>query len=54
VINSSEIQSAINPQKDSHVYHTIQKKNPLKNRRTEETLNPNAKIVREAARKANE
>lgn len=54
VINSNEIQSAIRDQKTSKAAHEIQKKNPLKNKHAMDTLNPNAKLVREAAHKANE
>lgn len=54
VINSDQIQSAIRSAKGNNVLHNIQKRNPLKNTRHMDELNPNAKIVREAARKANE
>lgn len=54
VINSNEIQSAIRNRKTVRPQHEIQKKNPLNNTVALDTLNPNARIVREAARKANE
>ena len=54
VINSNEIQSAIRDAKSSRPEHEIQKKNPLKNKKAMDTLNPQAKFTREAARKANE
>ena len=54
VINSNEIQSAIRNRKTVRAQHEIQKKNPLNNTGAMDNLNPNAKIVREAARKANE
>ena len=53
IINSNEIQSAIRNKKTSVAHHEIQKKNPLVNKGAMDNLNPNAKIVREAARKAN-
>ena len=54
VINSNEIQSAVRDMKKNSVNHDIQKKNPLKNKKAMDSLNPNAKVVREVARKANE
>jgi large subunit ribosomal protein L4e len=54
VINSNEIQTAIRSQKKNNVLHTSQKRNPLSNTRQLDELNPNARIQREAARKANE
>lgn len=54
IINSNEIQTAIRNQKVSTVNHNIQKRNPLTNTRHMDELNPNAKIVRQAATKANE
>ena len=53
VINSNEIQSALRPVKRSSSRFS-QKKNPLNNSRAMDRLNPNARLVREAARKANE
>ena len=54
VINSNEIQSAIRNTRKNVVNHEIQKKNPLRNQAVMDNLNPNAKIVRQAAKKANE
>jgi large subunit ribosomal protein L4e len=54
VINSNEIQTAINNQKTSRPSHDVVKKNPLRNTKAMDSLNPYAKITREAARKANE
>lgn len=54
VINSNEVQSAIRNVKVSRADHETQKKNPLRNRRAHEVVNPLAKVTREAARKANE
>lgn len=54
VINSNEIQSAIRNAKVSRAQHDIQKKNPLRNKKALDTLDPSAKLTREAARKANE
>ena len=53
VINSNEIQSAIRNTKVSRAQHEVQKKNPLRNRKALDTLDPSAKATREAARKAN-
>ena len=53
VINSNEIQSVIRNAKVSRAQHEIQKKNPLKNKKALDTLDPSAKSTREAARKAN-
>lgn len=54
VINSNEIQTAIRAQKRNQTTHTIQKRNPLTNSKQLDELNPNARLQREAARKANE
>lgn len=54
IINSNEIQSVVQPVKENKVVHEVQKKNPLKNRKLMDRLNPNATLVRETARKANE
>jgi large subunit ribosomal protein L4e len=54
VINSNEIQSVIRNAKVSRPQHEAVKKNPLTNKEAQDTLNPNAKAFREAARKANE
>ena len=54
VINSNEIQSAIRNTKVSRAEHEIVRKNPLRNRRAHDNINPTARATREAARKANE
>lgn len=54
IINSNEVQSFVRPAKKSVVAHELQKKNPLRNVKMMDRLNPNATLVREAARKANE
>lgn len=54
LINSNEIQSVVNAQKTNVVGHELQKKNPLKNKKMMERLNPNSTLVRAAATKANE
>lgn len=54
VINSNEIQTAVRNQKISKLSHNIQKRNPLTNSKHMDELNPNARIQREAATKANE
>lgn len=54
IINSNEIQTAIRTQRRQSVNHNIQKRNPLTNTKHMDELNPNARVVREAARKANE
>jgi large subunit ribosomal protein L4e len=54
IINSNEIQTAIRNTKTDRVLHNTQKANPLKNSKALDRLNPNARLVREAARKANE
>ncbi len=54
IINSNEIQTAIRNQKGNNVLHTIQKRNPLTNNKHLDELNPNARIQRVAATKANE
>lgn len=54
VINSNEIQTAIRSQQGNRVIHNIQKRNPLTNSKHLDELNPNARLQREAARKANE
>jgi large subunit ribosomal protein L4e len=53
IINSNEIQSVVNVTKTNVVGHELQKKNPLKNKKMMERLNPNSTLVREAATKAN-
>jgi len=44
IINSNEVQSVIRPAKKNVVAHEVQKKNPLKNRKAMERLNPNEAI----------
>lgn len=41
IINSNEVQSVVRPAKKNVVSHDIQKKNPLKNRKLMDKLNPN-------------
>jgi len=52
VINSNEIQTAIRNTKVSRAQHERVKRNPLRNHKAQDTLNPNAKAFREGARKA--
>jgi len=54
IINSNEIQTAIRNIKTDRVLHNTQKANPLRNQKALDRLNPNAKLVRQAARNANE
>jgi large subunit ribosomal protein L4e len=54
IINSNEIQTAVRNVQRNKVSHNIQKRNPLTNTRHLDELNPNARLQREAARKANE
>lgn len=54
IINSNEVQSVVRPKQTNLVAHEVQKKNPLKNRKLMDRLNPNAAVVRLAAQKANE
>jgi large subunit ribosomal protein L4e len=54
IINSNEVQSVVRPKQSNLVAHEVQKKNPLKNRKLMDRLNPNAAVVRLAAQKANE
>jgi len=53
VINSNQIQSAIRAQSGNKTNHSVQKKNPLVNKKALHDLNPAAKIQREAAKAAN-
>jgi large subunit ribosomal protein L4e len=53
IINSNEVQSVVNQAKQNKQFHT-KKRNPLKNRNAQFTLNPNAKLVHATAKKANE
>lgn len=54
VINSNEIQSAIRQSRGNSTSHFRQKHNPLHNTKALDRLNPNARLVREAAKAANE
>lgn len=54
IINSNEVQSVIKPAEEPEIFHDTQKKNPLTNNTALFKLNPNAKLVKETARKANE
>jgi large subunit ribosomal protein L4e len=54
IINSNEVQSIVRPKSSNLVGHEVQKKNPLKNRKLMDRLNPNAALIRAAASKANE
>lgn len=54
IINSDEIQNAVKPAQKNEPFHQIQKKNPLKNVKALKSLNPNAILVKQAAKKANE
>jgi len=54
IINSNEVQSVVAPVKNNRSTHEVQKKNALKNRKMMDRLNPNAALVRDTARKANE
>ena len=54
VINSNEIQSAVRQARGNSTSHYKQKHNPLTNSKAHDLLNPNAKLTRDAARKANE
>jgi large subunit ribosomal protein L4e len=53
VINSNEIQSVIRNARTSIVHHDIQRKNPLRNKKAHQTINPVANTTGQAARKAN-
>ncbi len=54
VINSNEIQTAVRNKQTAITTRSRQKRNPLTNTKHMEELNPNAKLVRIAATKANE
>jgi len=52
IINSNEIQKVLRPKRPLNKHQIVrQKKNPLKNRRLLEKLNPYAKELREAQKK---
>lgn len=50
IINSNEVQSVVRPTKENFVAHEMQVKNPLKNQKFMNKLNPNAEAVRKAQR----
>ena len=54
IINSNEIQSVVRPAKKDVIAHDIQKKNPLKNRKLMEKLNPAEAIRQKQATATNE
>jgi large subunit ribosomal protein L4e len=54
IINSNEVQSVVRAARTNTVNHEVQKKNPLTNKKAMDKLNPNAKVVRQVARQANE
>jgi len=54
VINSNEIQSAVRAAKADRVLHLTQKANPLTNTKALDRINPNARLTRETARRANQ
>jgi len=54
IINSDAVQTALKPQKDNKPIHNQQKKNPLKNAKVMNFLNPYAKTVKDMAIKAHE
>lgn len=54
VINSNEIQSAIRASRKDRVLHQSQKLNPLTNNKALNQVNPNARVVRETARRVNQ
>lgn len=54
VINSNEIQSAIRSSKKDRVLHNKQTGNPLTNTKALDLINPNARLIRETARRVNQ
>jgi large subunit ribosomal protein L4e len=54
IINSAEIQNQVRPKQKNVAIHDRQKKNPLKNRRKMDFLNPHDKVKRTNAKKATE
>jgi len=54
IINSNEVQTVVRPAQENFVAHHRQKKNPLVNKKTMQTLNPNAEAVRQAQKQTNE
>jgi large subunit ribosomal protein L4e len=53
IINSNEVQSAIRPAQKDKVLHGLQVPNPLTNKKALDKLNPNAKLIRDTARRVN-
>jgi len=49
IINSNEVQSVVRPARKNVIAHDIQKKNPLKNRKLMEKLNPNEALRQKQA-----
>jgi len=54
IINSDAIQKVVRPAKDNKAIHDKVKKNPLKNRKAMQFLNPHAKTLFEMSKKAHE
>ena len=54
VINSNEIQSAIRSSRKDRVLHNKQTGNPLTNTKALDLINPNARLIRETARRVNQ
>lgn len=54
IINSDQIQNVVRVAHKNKPFHQIQKKNPLRNVKALKALNPNAALVKIAAKKANE
>jgi large subunit ribosomal protein L4e len=54
IINSNEVQKVVRNAKSNVRVHEVQKKNPLRNRKMMDRLNPNAKLLRETERRHNE
>ena len=54
IINSDEVQNVVRPAHRNKPFHEIQKKNPLTNVKALKALNPNAILVKNAAKKSNE
>jgi len=54
IINSDQVQNVVRQAHKNQPFHSVQKKNPLTNLKALKTLNPNAILVKEAAKKANE
>jgi len=54
IINSNEIQSVVRPRRQDNTPRTTGRKNPLRNRRALERLNPHAKILHQMEKTAHE